>query len=109
MRETQAVVSGPRKMSMPAEQRTDVEKELSDLKREIIESRNLVIKTDNLLKNLHAEVKSVGKWQADQQKRQWISSGVAYGLFAVLAIGAASFIAGARVSGVTEDRDRLQK
>ena len=109
MRETAEVVSGHRKMSMPAEQRNELEKELSDLKREIIESRNLVIKTDNLLKNLHAEVKSVGKWQADQQKRQWISSGVAYGLFAVLAIGAASFVANARLSGATDERDRLTK
>jgi TolA-binding protein len=110
MRQTHEVASGPqRKMSMAAENRTDVEKELSDLKKEIIESRNLVIKTDNLLKNLHAEVKTVGKWQADQQRKQWISSGVAYGLFAILAVGAASFVASARLSGVNDERDRLSK
>lgn len=110
MREPNDVVSGPqRKMSMSTEQKPEVERELGEIRREVIESRNLVIKTDNLLKNLHAEVKAVGKWQADQQKRQWMSSGVAYGLFAVLAVTGAILISSAKASGITDERDRLQK
>lgn len=92
-----------------ATEQNAVEKELGEIRREVIESRNLVIKTDNLLKNLHAEVKAVGKWQADQQKRQWISSGVAYGLFAVLAITGAILISSAKASGIIDERDHLQK
>ena len=68
---------------MPEQPKTDVEKELADLRREIVEARNLVIKSDNLLKNLHAEVKAVGKRHEDLQKRQWLSSAVAYVLFAM--------------------------
>ncbi|GMT99003.1 hypothetical protein KH5H1_31220 [Corallococcus caeni] len=94
----------------PSEQpKTDVEKELSELRREVIESRNLVIKTDNLLKNLHAEVKAVGKRHEDFQKRQWLSSAVAYALFAVLAVGGAVLVNGARSSSNTNERERLEK
>lgn len=94
----------------PSEQpKTDVEKELSELRREVIESRNLVIKTDNLLKNLHAEVKAVGKRHEDFQKRQWLSSAVAYALFAVLAVGGAVLVNGARSSSNTSERERLEK
>jgi tetratricopeptide (TPR) repeat protein len=111
MRESAEVISGPRKMSMPPndQPKSDVEKELSELRREVIESRNLVIKTDNLLKNLHAEVKAVGKRHEDFQKRQWISSAVAYALFAVLAVGGAVLVNGARSSSSTNERERLEK
>ena len=44
---------------------TETDKGLDDIRREVIESRNLVIKTDNLLKNLHAELKVVGKRQEE--------------------------------------------
>ncbi len=42
---------------MAPEQKPEVERAIDDIRREVIESRNLVIKTDNLLKNLHAELK----------------------------------------------------
>ncbi|MCY1022888.1 MULTISPECIES: tetratricopeptide repeat protein [Pyxidicoccus] len=109
MRESAEVVSAPRKMSMPEQPKTDVEKELADLRREIVEARNLVIKSDNLLKNLHAEVKAVGKRHEDFQKRQWLSSAVAYVLFAVIAVGAALMITSARSSSATNERERLEK
>ncbi len=94
---------------MPEQPKTDVEKELADLRREVVEARNLVIKSDNLLKNLHAEVKVVGKRHEDFQKRQWISSAVAYVLFAVIAVGAALMITSARSSSATNERERLEK
>lgn len=94
---------------MATEQKSDVEKELGEIRREVIESRNLVIKTDNLLKNLHAEVKAVGKWQSDQQRKQWISSGVVYALFAILAGTFAFALSSAKASGIRAERDSLQK
>jgi tetratricopeptide (TPR) repeat protein len=110
MRESAEIVSGPnRKMSMAAEQKTEVEKELGEIRKEVVEARNLVIKTDNLLKNLHAELKLVGKRQEDFQKRSYISSGVAYALFAILCIGAAWAISSARTSTATGERERLEK
>jgi TolA-binding protein len=110
MRESAEIVSGPnRKMSMAAEQKSDVEKELGEIRKEVVEARNLVIKTDNLLKNLHAELKLVGKRQEDFQKRSYLSSGVAYALFAILCIGAAWAISSARTSTATGERERLEK
>ncbi len=107
MRESYEVASS-RKMSMAAD-KTEIEKELSDLKREVIEARNLVIKTDNLLKNLHAEVKTVGKRQDDFQKRQWISSGAAYIAFAVICVLGAVGISSARAASANSERERLEK
>ncbi|MBL8949641.1 MAG: outer membrane protein assembly factor BamD [Myxococcaceae bacterium] len=88
---------------------TDTDKGLDDIRREVIESRNLVIKTDNLLKNLHAELKVVGKRQEDFAKRQWISSAVTYLGFLALCIAAGIFISNARVGAVAADRDKLEK
>lgn len=110
MRDSAEIVSGPnRKMSMVAEHKPEVEKELGEIRKEVIEARNLVIKTDNLLKNLHAELKLVGKRQEDFQKRSYISSGVAYALFALLCIGAAVGISSASSSSATGERERLEK
>lgn len=83
--------------------------ELGEIRREVIEARNLVIKTDNLLKNLHAELKMVGKRQEDFQKRQWISSAAAYVLFAGLCIAGAIMISSAQSSSSDEEIARLQK
>jgi TolA-binding protein len=110
MREEAEVISGPnRKTPMAAEQKPEQDKELAEIRREVIEARNLVIKTDNLLKNLHAEVKSIGKRHEDFQRRQWISSGVAYALFAVLSVGGAFLLVSSSSSNATEERARLQK
>ena len=82
---------------------------LEELKREVIEGRNLVIKTDNLLKTLHAELKQVGKLQEEFERRQWRSSAVAYGLFAVLAGGGSLMWANARMEGTQGERGRLEQ
>jgi TolA-binding protein len=110
MREPAEIVSGPtRKMSMASEQKADVEKELTEIRKEVIEARNLVIKTDNVLKNLHAEVKAVSKRHEDWQRKQWISSGIAYALFALLCAGAAFMYSSAKTSTIGNERERLEK
>src|ERR1700716_3909564 len=96
-------------MANQADSKLDLDKELSDIRREVIESRNLVIKTDNLLKNLHAEVKQVGRRQDDFQKRQWMSSAAAYLIFALLAIVSSVLIFTARRAGATQEKERLEK
>src|SRR6186997_2765090 len=82
---------------------------LDEIRREVIESRNLVIKTDNLLKNLHAELKLVGKRQEDFARRQWISSAVAYLLFVGLCVAGVIAISNARSQQATQEKDRLDK
>ena len=105
-----AEVGHARKVSMSPEAKPEgAERELAEIRREVIEARNLVIKTDNLLKNLHAEVKMVGKRQEDFQKRQWISSAAAYVGFAVLCVAGAIGISSARTAGANSERDELQK
>ena len=66
--------------------------DISQLRKEVIEARNLVIKTDNLLKNLHAELKQMGRKHEEQEKRHWMTSVTAYIGFALIAgVGAIAF------------------
>lgn len=66
-----------------------LDKALAELRKEIIETRNLVIRNDNLLKTFGADLKTIGRKQENFERKQWISSAVAYLLFVVLASGAA--------------------
>ena len=87
----------------PAVEHAAAERDLSDLRREVIESRNLVIKTDNLLKNLHAELKQMGRKQELFEKRHMMTSVAAYFLFAAIAtIGAFTF-ARTEIRGAREE------
>src|SRR5947209_2710853 len=65
--------------------------EMSILRKEVIEARNLIMKNDNLLKNLHAEVKNMARRAEQQESRHIYTSVTAYILFAVL-IAAGSFL-----------------
>lgn len=62
------------------------DKDVQELRREVIETRNLVIKTDNLLKNLQSDVKSVSRKQEAFEKRSWATGVTAYILFMTLAL-----------------------
>ncbi|WP_373045106.1 tetratricopeptide repeat protein [Vulgatibacter sp.] len=78
-----------------------MEKELAEIRKEIVEARNLVIKNDNLLKNLGSDLKVMAKKQESFERKQWVSSGVAYLAFAALAatvgiLGAQGYVAQAR-------------
>src|SRR5882724_3229877 len=82
--------SSPRSVSHPEPASQDGD--ISALRKEVIEARNLVIKTDNLLKNLHAELKQMGRKHEEQEKRHWMTSVTAYIGFAVIAgVGAIAF------------------
>jgi len=89
--------------------KTELEKELSDIRREVIESRNLVIKTDNLVKGLHVELKAFGKRQDDVQKHLWISSGMSYFLFTALVASASLMLFFARSGAARREREHLEK
>jgi len=87
----------------PAVEHPAGERDLSDLRREVIESRNLVIKTDNLLKNLHAELKLMGRKQELFEKRHVMTSVAAYFLFATLATLGAFTFARSEIRGAREE------
>ena len=54
------------------------EYELEEVKREIVESRSLTIKTNNLVNALAADLKSIAKRQQGFERRIWVNSSTAY-------------------------------
>jgi TolA-binding protein len=54
------------------------EYELEEIKREIVESRSLTIKTNNLVNALSADLKSIAKRQQGLERRIWVNSATAY-------------------------------
>ncbi len=107
-------------------ERDDLEKQLSDLRTEVYEARTLVIKSDNLMRTMHADIKAIGKTQERFQRRQLLSSIGAYALFAGVAatvaiFGTTLFLGGerevieeavadaaARISAAEEDAEAAQ-
>ncbi len=87
----------------------DLDKELADIRREVIESRTLVIRADNQLKTLHAEVKTVARKLDGAVARQRFASATAYVLFALLAVGAGLVVAVVRGSVASHERERLKQ
>ena len=61
--------------------------ELARLREEVVNTRNVTIKTDNVIKNLSAEVKAITDKQARQERKTLINSVAAYFLFVVLITG----------------------
>src|SRR5688572_28081809 len=52
--------------------------ELEEIKREIVESRSLSIKTNNLINALSADLKSIAKRQQGYERRVFVNSATAY-------------------------------
>jgi len=65
----------------------DVDDEVRQIKKEIVESRGLIIKTNNLVNALGADIKSIAKRQAGYERRMNWNSGVA-----IVVIGVLSFV-----------------
>jgi TolA-binding protein len=94
----------------------EVDDELGEIKREIIESRGLVIKTNNLTNALSADIKSIAKRQQSYERRLSWNSATAYVVFVLVVFTALKFAWDARVDYVTAetqqktaDNDRLRK
>lgn len=92
-----------------AETSPEFSKMFDEIRREVIESRNMTIKTDNALKSLHAELKIVSGQQDAFQKRTWFSTGSAYVLFSALCVAGVIVISNARASAANAERERLEK
>jgi TolA-binding protein len=94
----------------------DVDEELREIKREIIESRGLVIKTNNLTNALSADVRSIAKRQNEYEKKLTLNSATAYVVFVVVVFVALKFAWDARIDAVksetehkTQENERLRK
>jgi tetratricopeptide (TPR) repeat protein len=78
----------------------EIDDELREIKREIIESRGLVIKTNNLTNALSADIKSIAKRQHGYERRLAWNSATAYVVFVVVVFAALKFVVDARVDAI---------
>jgi len=81
----------------------ELDEELAEIKREIIESRGLVIKTNNLTNALSADLKSIAKRQQSYEQRLSWNSATAYIVFVLVVFTALKFAWDARVDSVTAE------
>lgn len=81
----------------------DYSDELRDIKREIVESRGLVIKTNNLTNALAADLKSISKRQLGFERRAFWNSAGGNLLFMVVVIGVVKLAWDARIDAVTAE------
>lgn len=63
------------------------EYELDDIKREIVESRSLSIKTNNLVNALASDVKSIAKRHQTQERRLLVNTATAYAVTIAVILG----------------------
>ncbi len=90
--------------------------ELREIRQEIVESRGLIIRTNNLVNTLSADLKSIAKRQHTYEKRLSWNSATAYVVFVIVVFAALKLAWNARVDAVraetetrTVESDRLRK
>src|SRR5690349_22537441 len=91
----------------------DASDELREIKREIVESRGLIIKTNNLTNALAADLKSISKRQLGFERRAFWNSASANLLFVIVVIGVVKLAWDARVDAVQAEtrqaKDKIAK
>ena len=89
------------------------EYDLEEIKREIVESRSLTIKTNNLVNALAADVKSIAKRQQGYEKRIFFNSATAYVVTIVVLFIALKLMWDARLDSVRAEtkgtRERIEQ
>jgi TolA-binding protein len=89
------------------------EYELEEIKREIVESRSLTIKTNNLVNALAADLKSIAKRQQAYERRIWLNSATAYVVTIAVVFIALKLAWDARVDAVRAEtkgtRERIEQ
>lgn len=81
----------------------DNDDELLEIKREIVESRSLVIKTNNLTNSLAADIKAISKRQVAHEQRTFWNSAGANILFFVVVLVVVKVAWDARVDSVEQE------
>lgn len=85
----------------------DTDDEIREIKKEIIESRGLIIKTNNLTNSLAADIKSIAKRQAGYERRFNWNSAVAYVLFATLSFVGLKAWSDVRIHEIESEKTEL--
>jgi TolA-binding protein len=81
----------------------DVDDEVRQIKKEIVESRGLIIKTNNLVSALGADIKSIAKRQAAYERRLNWNSGVAIVVIGVISFAGLKLYFDAQTGGMRSD------
>ncbi len=87
----------------------DTDDEIREIKTEIIESRGLIIKTNNLTNSLAADIKSIARRQAGYERRFTLNSAVAYVLFATLSFVGLKLWSDVRINEIASEKDELDQ
>jgi TolA-binding protein len=87
----------------------EFDEELRELKREIIETRGLIIKTNNLTNALSADLKSIAKRQQGYERRLVWNSATAYIVFVVVVFVALKLAWDARVDAVRAETEQTRQ
>src|SRR3954447_14604086 len=87
----------------------EFDEELRELKREIIESRGLIIKTNNLTNALSADLKSIAKRQQGYERRLVWNSATAYIVFVIVVFIALKLAWDARVDAVRAETEQTRQ
>jgi len=87
----------------------EVDEELREIKREIIESRGLVIKTNNLTNALSADIRSIAKRQQTYERRITWNSATAYVVFVLVVFAALKLAMDARIDQLKGDGEHRAK
>ena len=83
--------------------------ELARLREEVVNARNLTIKTDNLIKNLGGEIKSINERHGQTERKSFVNSVWAYLIFTVLICGGLYLTFQARLEKHKVDQTLFQK
>ncbi|NUO47773.1 MAG: tetratricopeptide repeat protein [Polyangiaceae bacterium] len=87
----------------------DIDEELREIKREIVESRGLVIKTNNLTSGLAADLKTITKRQQSFERMAFFNSAFAFLIFVAVVIGAVYVAWNARIESATRETKRSEE
>src|SRR5688500_4381997 len=87
----------------------DIDDELREIKREIVESRGLVIKTNDLTSGLAADLKTITKRQQSFERMAFFNSAFAFLIFVAVVIGAVYVAWNARIESATRETKRSEE
>jgi TolA-binding protein len=87
----------------------EVDEEIREIKKEIIESRGLIIKTNNLTNALAADIKAIAKRQASHERRTWWNSVVAYALLGAACLFGFRLLLDVSIREMEVEKDHLEQ
>ncbi|HVZ33969.1 MAG TPA: tetratricopeptide repeat protein [Polyangiaceae bacterium] len=87
----------------------EIEEEIREIKKEIIESRGLVIKTNNIANTLGSDIKTIAKRQAAHERRAWWNSIAAYALLGAACLFGFRLLLDASVREIELEKENLQQ